>query len=885
MRNTFLLLLLTAFLSVLPTTSIELQEDSGLIRRTTDEIMRQSAQSELLVKQEVEVGDGRYRHLDPRLVEQGAPNAPAAPIVGQSPQTVAVQYTAATFSDTLSFPPDTMGAVGPLQLLLTVNGRIRVMNKNTGQIGALDTTIDAFFEDVQTPPFETTRVTDPRVRYDLHTRRWFIVIIDQPAGIDLTNPATFDDNRVLLAVSDGSVITGATVWTFYYYEADLAPTPGDADCFFDYPSLGMDQQALYIGGNVACSDQDERTTVFVIRKTFLTQAVNADLLSGTGFVTAFRDLTVDTNADNNRDSGIWSPRGVYNYDPNATLGYFIGSDIVFGRLTMRAILNPGSTTPTISPNISLTVNMTSFPANVPHLGNTSGANGQLDALDDRLFDAVMRNGRLWTAQNISVDAAGNTVQPTTSGRRVGIRWYELSVMGQTLSQLQSSILFNNGNATTAIYYWIPSMMVTGQGHAALGFSLAGNSNPISAGYAGRLAGDAANTLRTPTTYATGTGNYNPPGEIPTIDGRRWGDYSAMILDPCDDMTLWAIQQYNQAANAYALQVARLNAPPPAIVPGGSIATVFNDQPPTAITITGTAPNGEGFYDTPASPLTDLNCRRRLAVTATNGVVISNIVFNSPTSIAVTVDASGAEPGTSTLTITNPDGQIVTAMITINGAPLPTPTLTPTETPIPPTETETPILPTETETPIPPTETETPIPPTLTDTPAPGAIELLRNRSFEDDLNPVDGLADFWGIRGASGERRLCDLAFARTGLCAFEFRGSGATEDSILQQRADLTLTTFNAGDVLTLRGYARSTGAPNFRVRIIVNYSDGTIQRVQARYNTVDMVYTELLDPITNQPLTLTLDRADVVQIRVLLWSRNSTGRAYFDDFSLVLD
>jgi hypothetical protein len=30
-------------------------------------------------------------------------------------------------------------------------------------------------------------------------------------------------------------------------------------------------------------------------------------------------------------------------------------------------------------------------------------------------------------------------------------------------------------------------------------------------------------------------------------------------------------------------------------------------------------------------------------------------------------------------------------------------------------------------------------------------------------------------------------------------------------------------------------------------------------------------------------LNRSDVVQIRVLFWSRNTTGRAYFDDISLV--
>ncbi len=66
---------------------------------------------------------------------------------------------------------------------------------------------------------------------------------------------------------------------------------------------------------------------------------------------------------------------------------------------------PGGT-PTLSANIPITVATTRFPANVPHLGNTGGTNGQLDGLDDRLYAAQVRNGQLWTAHNIGTNAAG-----------------------------------------------------------------------------------------------------------------------------------------------------------------------------------------------------------------------------------------------------------------------------------------------------------------------------------------------------------------------------------------------------------------------------------------------------------------------------------------------
>ena len=69
-------------------------------------------------------------------------------------------------------------------------------------------------------------------------------------------------------------------------------------------------------------------------------------------VTAFRDLTGGVAA------GPYSPRGVDNDDPQATEGYFIGTDIAFlSRLQIRRVSTPAGT-PTISGNITLTVHTT-----------------------------------------------------------------------------------------------------------------------------------------------------------------------------------------------------------------------------------------------------------------------------------------------------------------------------------------------------------------------------------------------------------------------------------------------------------------------------------------------------------------------------------------------
>jgi len=222
-----------------------------------------------------------------------------------------------------------MGAVGPTQILVGVNGRIRTFNKSTGAAdGVLNATMDSFFGSVRSG----ISTSDPRVRYDRLAGRWFVIMIN------VSTP-----NRVLLAVSDGGILTQSTVWTFFFFQQDLVSPAGDTGCLADYPSLGIDANALYIGVNQFCGSPltFSNTTAFVIRKSSV-------LGGGPIIVTAFRNLI-------GAGGGPLTPQGVDNFDPAATQGYIIGTDAsFFGLLVMRRVSNPGGT-PTLSGNISITV--------------------------------------------------------------------------------------------------------------------------------------------------------------------------------------------------------------------------------------------------------------------------------------------------------------------------------------------------------------------------------------------------------------------------------------------------------------------------------------------------------------------------------------------------
>jgi hypothetical protein len=542
-----------------------------------------------------------------------------------------------------------MGAVGPTQFVVFVNGRLRTFNKSTGIAdGVLNADPDVFFSSVMTPvspPIVANFTSDPQVRYDRLSGRWFLTIID----VCCTNSSCSSTaaNRVLLAVCDAAsagTITGSTVWTFFFFQ-------GDASDFLDYPSLGVDANALYIGGDMFTSAGSFKgTNGYVMRKSSV-------LGTGPLVVTTFAGLVPSAN-------------GVDNYDLASTEGYFIGVDnATFGTLMLRRVSNPGGT-PTISSNISITVNATSFPATVDHLGNTRGNNGELDALNDRLFAAHLRNGRLWTAHNIQTNNTGTTSGSTT---RDASRWYELQNLSGTPSVVQSGTLYDNStpNNSNQRNYWIPTIMVSGQGHTALGCSIAGSGERINAFVTGRLSGDALGTMRdgpggsSLSGYTSSSTAYNPPGDPGGNFGRRWGDYSFVSLDPTDDMTMWCIQEYCNGTNTYGVRAVQLIAPPPATPSAASPPSVAGEQSSVSVTITGTQVSGSGFFD-PGSGFS-----KRIGASVSGGVTVNSVTYVNPTTVTLNLSTVGASLGPQNVTIVNPDSQSRTGTgILAIDAPLP-----------------------------------------------------------------------------------------------------------------------------------------------------------------------------------------------------------------------
>jgi Carboxypeptidase regulatory-like domain len=186
---------------------------------------------------------------------------------------------------------------------------------------------------------------------------------------------------------------------------------------------------------------------------------------------------------------------------------------------------------------------------VPQPAPANTVTTALDAITDRLMHRMQyRNfggGVETLVVSHNVGAPASTVFGTF---RAAPRYYELRNTG--------SGFFVQEQATYApadgVSRWMSSAAEDNQGNLAVGFSVSsgaagGNVFP-GIRYAGRLFGDPPGGLfQGENTLINGTGAQRSTGN-------RWGDYSALTVDPTDDCTFWYTQEYYTAAGQAASAV-------------------------------------------------------------------------------------------------------------------------------------------------------------------------------------------------------------------------------------------------------------------------------------------------------------------------------------------
>ena len=554
-------------------------------------------------------------------------------------------------SGTFVSPPDTMGFVGPTEFFTVQNGAYRIHDKVTGASASLDVAAEDFWVAAVDP--NDNGGGDPRVRYDRFNDRWVVVAFELGDDTGLAN------NRILLAVSDGPTLDGSTVWTQFYF------VPGSAvggsilsGCFADYPTLGMDHQAIYIGANMLpvgmtmCGASSSiSTAVFVISLDRL-PAAGSNVASVT---TALTDLLGTAQA--------WTPTPADNYDPGASQGYVMATSLASDTtLRLGKISNPTGVpgTPSLSwSDVAINNKNDGFLEGVPYPGvpNPDGVKAfGLDPLALRVIGgAQVRDGRLWTTMTSSVSGPNGDLRlDPFVGDRHSVVFFEIDVAMSSL--IQDGNFYDSTSALNAnpMHLFVGSITVNGQGHAVAGATGAKRSlTAPSAVWGARRATDPLGEISPPTVYRAGinTGDVRQSFET-GARLTRWGDYSQVSVDPCDDMSFYVIQQYQDSPASltggnWATGLARILAPAPTFesVQAAMVAGTVE------LTVT-----GSGFYSPPTEGMPA--CRRDLTASSDSAVTVQEVRFENPQEIVVVLDGEPLPSEPTTLKVTNPDGQSV-----------------------------------------------------------------------------------------------------------------------------------------------------------------------------------------------------------------------------------
>ena len=436
----------------------------------------------------------------------------APPIVGQQSQFGGSTITAATPSLKTTFlgvddsgrytPADNTIAAGPVHVVQAVNSLFRITNKSGGSPVTVDpqNLFSAFYA-TQTNlsgPF------DPWAVYDHFAQRFVIVW-------DTVNNAS-DTGYFLIQVSKTSDPTQG--WDLFTMRSDLDNST-DTSAWGDYEKLGFDNTNFYLTAN-----QFSSAGPFIYSK--IRVMSKSQFYSPTGNPIQYFDFV-----DPKDSQGV----SAFTVQPCLTFGasskeYLVSAPFPSGNyLSLYSITgtwpNATNTPPTLTVEGGVTFNAWNSPSNM----SQPGTGAVIDGGDDRLLNAVYRNGIVYTGHSIG------TSQFSTAA---GIK--SINVASKTKG-LDVAL-----GAAGEFYSW-PVVMADAGNNVYTVFNRCSSSVFSECRYSIKMSSDT--TFQSSKALSTGTTPY---------PGFRWGDYNGIAADPSSGVWFFSMMARN---NFYQTQVGYL----------------------------------------------------------------------------------------------------------------------------------------------------------------------------------------------------------------------------------------------------------------------------------------------------------------------------------------
>ncbi len=488
------------------------------------------------------IASAQLTELKYRLTK-GAPGVPEAPVpfdgfVGSAPVinagALSIGFEGISQYDVASVgrnfvPPDTIGAVGRTQYMQFVNGGVAVYDKATGARTSF-TSDTAFWQGAGLVGVPNG---DQRVIYNAQANKFIAISF---------GPNTKD---ILVAVSNTSNALGG--WKSTSFEG-FAPLAANARTLADYPTLAMDNNALYIGTNDFAAATVGGATNF--RGTTLNVIPISDILGKTGpnvannvqFKTAF---TGGPGDDYTRGFAI---QGVNSNESTDGIGHIIAASINDFGLTRYDVLGAGTAGAVRTATASTTIGTDyTFNSAARQPSVAIAANRRvIDSFDDRISSSAFEHdGKIYSVHTVTENGTDRTV----------VRY--------TILDTATNAVLDEGSIGDATHdFYQGSLAVNELGQVVISYNRSG-LDPAD----GRIT-LAARTFKTSASgqlISTGgeillrvsdTDDYHNGSLFgQAAAGRqRWADYSTVTLDPTAAHNFWVsgtfAREYNNAAGGH-----------------------------------------------------------------------------------------------------------------------------------------------------------------------------------------------------------------------------------------------------------------------------------------------------------------------------------------------